>query len=77
MKQLNKTKANQIELLRLIDEKLNNEYAELLSSNTFGLKIVHFNLHIAIQEGSVAGNVYFEETGRLPKDALKRSKLIN
>jgi len=71
MKKLNKTKVNQVKLLRLIDEKLNNEYAELMSSNTFGLKIVHFNLYVAIQEGSVAGSVYFEETGRLPKDAIK------
>lgn len=67
MEQLNKTKANQTELLRLIDEKLNNEYAELISSNTFGLKIVHFNLYIAIQEGSVSGSVYFEETAKLIK----------
>ncbi len=67
MKQLNKAKVNQTELLRLVDEKLNSEYAELMSSNTFGLKIVHFNLYVAIQDGSVAGNVYFEETGKLIK----------
>ena len=67
MEQLNKRKANQDELLRLIDAKLHDEYAELMSSNTFGVKIVHFNLYIAIQEGSVAGNVYFEETGKLIK----------
>ena len=67
MEQLNKIKATQTELLRLIDEKLNGEYAELMSSNIFRLKIVHFNLYVAIQEGSVDGSVYFEETAKLIK----------
>lgn len=67
MEQLNKAKATQLKLLQLIEKKLNDEYAELMSSSTFGLKIVHFNLYVAIQEGSVAGNVYFEETGKLIK----------
>jgi len=67
MKKINKEKVNQTEILRLIDEKMNNEYIEFLSSNSHGKKIVNFNVCFVIREGSVMGNIYFAETGKLTK----------
>lgn len=67
MQKLNKEKVNQFEILRLINEKMNNEYIEFLSSNSTGMKMVDFNICFIIQEGSVLGNVYFVETGKLTK----------
>ncbi|GAI90844.1 unnamed protein product [marine sediment metagenome] len=67
MKKLNKKAVNQIEALRLIDEKMNKEYIDFVSSNKSLLKVVHFDVCLAIQEGSVMGNVFFEETARLKK----------
>lgn len=64
---LNKKTITQVEALRLIDEKMNKEYVDFVSSNKSLLKIVHFDICLAIQEGSVMGNVFFEETVRLKK----------
>lgn len=65
MKRLNKKRVNQTEALRLIDEKLNQEYADL--SNPIKIKVVQFSVYFAIEEGSVKGSVYFEDVGKLLK----------
>ena len=67
MEKLNKEKVTQTEALLLIDRKLGKEYVDFLAENTIGLKIVHVNLYMVIQEGSVEGNVYFEEISKLMK----------
>jgi len=65
MKRLNKKAITQDDAFRLIEQKLNNEYADFISSNSRTVKIVNFNLCFAIQEGSVMGSVYFEPKGKL------------
>lgn len=65
MQRLNKKRVTQIEALRLIDEKMNQEYTDF--SNPTKIKIVHFSLYLAIEEGSIMGSVYFEEVGKLEK----------
>jgi len=65
MKRLNKKRVNQIEALRLIDEKLNQEYADLSSRTK--VKVVHFSVYFAIEDGSVMGSVYYEDIGKLLK----------
>ncbi|MBA7607297.1 hypothetical protein ES703_14456 [subsurface metagenome] len=67
MLKLNKKTITQDDAFRLIEQKLNDEYADLVSSNSGKVKIVNFNLCFALQLGSVMGNVYFEETGTLRK----------
>lgn len=67
MLKLNKKSITQDEAFRLVEQKLNNEYADFVSSNSGKIKIVNFNLCFAIQQGSVMGNVYFEQTGKLRK----------
>jgi len=67
MQKLNKEKVNQFEILRLINEKMNNEYVEFLSSNSTGMKMIDFNICFIIKLGSVKGNIYFAETGKLTK----------
>ncbi len=67
LQKLNKKSVTQIEALKLIDEKMNEEYVDFISSNKLILKIFHFDVRLAIQEGSVMGNVFFEETAKLKK----------
>lgn len=67
LQKLNKKAVTQTEALKLIDEKLNQEYVDFVSSNKSLLKVVHFDICLAIQEGSVTGNVFFEETAKLKK----------
>lgn len=67
MIKLNKGSITQIEALGLIDKKLNQEYADFISSNSGTVKVVNFNLYFAIQEGSVMGSVYYEPLGKLKK----------
>lgn len=65
MVKLNKGSITQTEAMGLIDKKLNQEYADFISSNSRAVKVVNFNLYFAIQEGSVMGSVYFEPIGKL------------
>jgi len=65
MEKLNKKTITQDEAFRLIEQKLNNEFADLVSSNSRTVKIVNFSLCFALQEGSVMGSVYFEPIGKL------------
>ncbi|MBA7609387.1 hypothetical protein ES703_16578 [subsurface metagenome] len=67
MEKLNKKIITQDEAFRLIERKLNNEYADLVSSNPGELKFVKFKLCFAIELGSVIGDIYFEEIGKLKK----------
>ncbi len=67
MLKLNKKTITQDEAFRLIEQKLNDEYADLVSSNPGELKFVKFKLCFAIELGSVMGNIYFEKTGKLKK----------
>jgi len=67
MEKLNKKTINQDEAFRLIEQKLNNEYADLLSSNLGKIKVVNFSICFALEEGSVMGSVYFREMGTLKK----------
>lgn len=68
MEKLNKERVTQTEALRIIDEKINKEYADFISFNSGRVKIVQFSAYFAIQEGSVMGSVYFEELGKLLKE---------
>ena len=65
MQKLNDKKASQIEALNLIDRKLNELYIKLISSNSYKTQIVHFDLTFSLKEGSVSGNVSFEEVAKL------------
>lgn len=67
MEKLNKKSVTQIEALRIIDEKMNKEYVDFISSNQNSVKIVQFGIFFMIQEGSVVGYVYFDELGKLLK----------
>jgi len=67
MQKLNKKSITQNEAFRLIEQKLNDEYVDIISSNPDRVKVVNFTLCFAVQEGSVMGSVYFEETGKLRK----------
>lgn len=65
MKRLNKERVTQTEALRLIDEKMNQEYADL--KNPTSIKVVHFDVYFAIENGSVKGSVYYEDVGKMLK----------
>ena len=67
MQKLNKEKLSQIDVLVLINEKINDEYIKFLSSDCSGMKMFDFNICFIIQEGSVSANVYFKESAKLTK----------
>jgi len=67
MEKLNKKSITQDDAFRLIEQKLNDEYADLISSNSGKVKIINFSLYFAIQEGSVMGSVYFDLMGKQRK----------
>jgi len=67
MLKLNKKTITQDEALRLIEQKLNAEYTDLISSNSPKVKVVNFLLYFCIEEGSVMGSVYFGQMGKLKK----------
>lgn len=65
MVKLNKKKATQTEILGLIDRKATQEYTEFISQRAIKLKIVRFGVTLFIEEGSVTGNVLYEEVAKL------------
>ncbi|MBA7493844.1 hypothetical protein ES702_04409 [subsurface metagenome] len=67
MEKLNKKSITQDDAFRLIEQKLNDEYADVISSNSGKVKVVNFSLCFAIQEGSVMGSVYFDLMGKQRK----------
>lgn len=58
-------KKSQIEVLKIIDDKLNELYADLVSSNPGRIQVVTFNLLFILKEGSVQGTVSFESVAKL------------
>lgn len=62
MEKINKT---QIEVLKIIDDKLNELYTEIVSSNPRHTQVVTFNLLFVLKLGSVTGNVIFESIAKL------------
>ena len=58
-------KLSQTEVLKTIDDKLNELYAEIVSSNPDRIQIVTFNLLFILELGSVQGNVSFESVAKL------------
>jgi len=62
MEKINKS---QIEVLKIIDDKLNELYAEIASSNPGRVQVVTFNLLFVLKLGSVSGNVIFESIAKL------------
>lgn len=58
-------KKSQIEILKTIDDKLNELYAEIVSSTSGKVQVVTFKLLFVLQEGGVWGNVIFESIAKL------------
>ncbi|MBA7497065.1 hypothetical protein ES702_07674 [subsurface metagenome] len=58
-------KKSQIEVLKMIDDKLNELYADLISSNPGHIQVVTFNLLFILKLGSVQGTVSFESVAKL------------
>ena len=56
---------SQIEVLKIIDDKLNELYADLVSSNPKTIQIVTFNLLFVLKLGSVKGSVRFDPVAKL------------
>lgn len=73
MVKLNKEKATQTEILGLIDRKANKEYTDFLTQEKIDLKIIRFGVTLFIQEGSVTGNVLYEEVATLRGVLEKKS----
>jgi len=65
MEQIIKKKQSQIEVLKIIDDKLNDLYAELVSSKDGRVQVVTFNLLFVLKLGSVQGTVSFESIAKL------------
>lgn len=58
-------KKSQTEVLKMIDDKLNELYAEIASSNPGRIQVVTFNLLFVLKLGSVQGTVSFESIAKL------------
>ena len=56
---------SQIEALRIIDDKLNELYADLVSSNPEHIQVVSFNILFVLKLGSVSGTVSLEKIAKL------------
>ena len=74
MQRLNKKRVTQIEALKLVDEKLNEEFSALVSSDSTHVKVVNFNLWFSIEMGSVKGSVYFEDVAKLMQPLSRASE---
>ena len=62
MEKINKS---QFEILKIIDDKLNELYVDIASSNPGEIQIVTFNLLFVLKLGSVQGTVSFESVAKL------------
>ena len=62
---MDKPNKTQREVLKIIDDKLNELYANIASSNPGGIQIVTFNLLFVLKLGSVQGTVSFESVAKL------------
>ena len=62
---MDKINKSQIEVLKIIDDKLNELYVDLVSSKDPRIQVVTFNLLFVLKLGSVQGTVSFESVAKL------------
>lgn len=58
-------KQSQTEVLKMVENKLNEIYVELISKNPGHIQVVTFSLLFIVKEGSVQGTVSFESVAKL------------